>query len=362
MKWTRLHTIGAIVIGLLLAATVAAVAIWSESKHLRDENAYMQPVVRAVFADERLWLLLIDGTLASMSQTDSTVGPVALKGKVQDICKSKDRLIAVVTDADDRWLVQEHSSGDWSVKATISADGEVPVALACPDQTDQIIIVTNRRLVTVQEGGTRSVRLAGEVQSGLVNAVAFAEGGKVWVGLNAGEWGGGLWRIDVKSGTVEAVERNRSGDLCGGPLNGGCDPVNGITSAPWDRSCVVAAIGLVHFMSHGRLIEVCDTDIRRIYFKPLAPQPPRGTLDDGEPSSTVAFYGLARSGRTVWAVGLDGLYGFSGEREPEFRPLPKFENRAGYLVSFEVPGVVLVMTGANQRAALSGSVPIMAVR
>jgi hypothetical protein len=184
----------------------------------------------------------------------------------------------------------------------------------------------------------------------------------VWVGFNVGEWGGGLRRISRNNGTVQTVERNRSGELCGGPLNSGCDPVNGVITAPWNPACVVAAIGLVHMMSHGRIVEVCGSNVRRLYYKALDPQPPRNKLDEGEPASTVAFFGLTRNGNTWWAVGIDGLYRFDGAHQPMFSPLPKFENKGGYWVSFAVPGIALVLTDVNQRRSMSGSVPIMAAR
>jgi hypothetical protein len=96
--------------------------------------------------------------------------------------------------------------------------------------------------------------------------------------------------------------------------------------------------------------------------KPLDPQPPRGTLEEGEPSSTVAFFGLARRGNLLWTIGVDGIYRFTGQQAPDFRPLPKFQNKGGYWVSFDIPGIALVMTDVNQRASVSGAVPIMAVR
>jgi hypothetical protein len=115
-------------------------------------------------------------------------------------------------------------------------------------------------------------------------------------------------------------------------------------------------------MSHGRLVEVCGTQVRRLYFKPLDPQFPHGSIDEGEPASTVAFSGLARRGQALWAVGSDGLYRFTEPRSPEFRPFPKFRNAGGYRISFDVPGIVLVMPDVNGPAFTSGAVPLMAVR
>ncbi|TGX44278.1 hypothetical protein E5A74_05610 [Sphingomonas naasensis] len=124
----------------------------------------------------------------------------------------------------------------------------------------------------------------------------------------------------------------------------------------------MAAIGLVHMMSHGRVVTVCNGRVQRLYFKPFEPQPPYGRLDDGEPASTVAFFGLARAADAVWAVGIDGLYRFDGTLPPRFRPLPKFEDRDGYSVSFDIPGIALVLTDVNQRRSLSGAVPLLVAR
>ncbi|WP_334183301.1 hypothetical protein [Novosphingobium sp.] len=208
----------------------------------------------------------------------------------------------------------------------------------------------------------RAVKLSEELQPPFAIGTALINGNTIWIGFNAGEWGGGLRRITRGEGKIEVVEKNQSGELCGGPLNTECDPVNGIVASPSNPSCVVAAVGLVHMMSHGRIVEVCDETVRRLYFKPDNPQPPYGKLDKGEPASTTAFFGLTRAGDTVWALGTDGLYRFDGSSSPQFRSLPKFENRGGYQVSFDVPGVVLLMTDVNQRRSLSGAVPIMVPR
>ena len=161
---------------------------------------------------------------------------------------------------------------------------------------------------------------------------------------------------------VATVEQNGSGASCGGPLDAGCDPVTSLIAAPGNRACVIAAIALVHMIEHGRIVEICGNHVRRLFFKPLDPQPPHGSLDDGEPALTVAFFGLARGEKGWWAVGTDGLYRFQGDRPAEFLPLPRFENKGGYRVSFAVPGLALVETGVNQRRSMSGSVPLVAAR
>jgi hypothetical protein len=72
-----------------------------------------------------------------------------------------------------------------------------------------------------------ALRLSGPIQA-LVTAAVHVTPQAVFVGLNAGEWGGGLKRIDRRSGGVETIERNTTGGLCDGPLNTDCDPVQGL--------------------------------------------------------------------------------------------------------------------------------------
>lgn len=343
----------------------AAVGIWASSKSaapVAAEQYQAQDIRRAVFADGRLWMMSDEGSLLSLRSTDSRPERVRTEGKVIEICKSQGHLLALIQAGSGHWSVQRRGSDGWDTGLRIASDNETLTALGCTDDGSAVTIVTNRRLLEVENAAVRAVKLSQELESPFAIAAALITGDTIWVGLNIGEWGGGLRRIRRSDGMVEVVESNRSKELCGGPLNTGCDPVNGIVASPSNPSCAIAAIGLVHFMSHGRIVEVCDGSVRRLYFKALDPQPPYGTRDEGEPSSTIAFFGLSRAGNRIWAIGTDGLYRFEGSLPPQFRPLPKFENRGGYRVSFEVPGLVLLMTDVNQSHSLSGTVPIMAAR
>lgn len=350
----------AIIAAAFLAAAVQAGSNDTSPSEDAEQGA-MPPIVRAVFAHDRLWMLHLDGSLVSLDPDGAKPEAVASTGKLIEICKSASRLTAIMDDGSGAWTLQQYSPGRWVVAAKLPTDGDTLVALDCVSGGD-ITLVTNRRLLEVQGGTVHALRLKQELQPPLVNGTALTTGDAVWVGFNIGEWGGGLRRIDRKDGQIAIIERNQSGKLCGGPLNTACDPVNGVAVSPWKPSCVVAAVGLVHMSAHGRIVEVCGKEIRRLFFKSLDPQPPHGTLDDGEPSSTVAFFGLAHGDRALWAIGIDGLYRFTGPQPPEFQPFPKFRNKGGYWVSFDVPGIALVMTGVNQRASMSGEVSMMALR
>lgn len=328
------------------------------------EEALAPMVVRAIFADGRLWLLHADGLLASMRQEAGEPKPLYGSGTVADMCRLGGRLIVVThDDSSGRWLIRSRTASAWGGALEVPTGGDSLITFNC--HGERMTLVTDRRLIEVAGREMQSTPLSerfGSAKTGPpATSTSHVDDDAVWIGFNVGEWGGGLVRIGRGTGRVEWVERNRSGELCGGPLNRDCDPVNGIVASPWRPSCVVAAIGLVHMMSHGRIVQVCGTDVQRLYFKPLDPQPPNLTFDEGEPPSTVAFYGLDGRGDTLWSVGIDGLYRLSRNRI-EFRPLPQFQTRGAYLISFDIPGVTLVMTGSNQRTAMSGSIPIMALQ
>ncbi|RIX31943.1 hypothetical protein [Sphingomonas edaphi] len=365
MNWTspakrRLIFVSAAIIAATAAATVYACSSQSASSDDTEESE-MQPIKSAVYVNDRLWLLHDDGSLVSLGPSDAKPEKVTAPGKLIEICKLGGSLVAVASGAN-AWTVEQQQSAGWVVRAKLPTEGDSIAAIGCDGSANVVTVVTNKRVLDVAGDTVRTLKLKQELKPPFANGIALATSDAVWLGFNVGEWGGGLKRIARSGGQVQAVARNRSGELCGGPLNTECDPVTGIVSAPWDRSCVVASIGLVHMMSHGRLVEVCGNDVRRLYFKALDPQPPNNRLDDGEPASTVAFFGLQGAPSSLWAVGLDGLYRFDGKQSPTFQPLPKFENKGGYWVSFDVPGVALVMTDVNQRLSMSGSVPIMAVR
>jgi hypothetical protein len=99
--------------------------------------------------------------------------------------------------------------------------------------------------------------------------VSQVQGGVLWLGLNAGEWGGGLRRITLADGVMGAPSDIDPKTLCGGALNPGCHPVTGLAPDPSHPDCVLAAVGLVHMMSHGGVVRVCGKDVSLAYAKPI---------------------------------------------------------------------------------------------
>ena len=294
------------------------------------------------------------GIVFSVSQGEAQRREEVLPEPALDLCASKGQLLAL-TSAGRSWTISRRNDAKWVPEASLSPTDAL-VGMTCA--ADAVAVVTTTQVFVIRSGKTDELVLSRSLPRGLTSSL-HVEGDQLFVGINRGEWGGGLLRADLNTGRVEAIDR-RTGELCGGPLNADCDPVQGVSSEPWNPGCVVAAVGLVHFIPTGRLVEICGDDVqtllsREFKLKDLPAAKERKNI------ATVAFFGVAQAGDTLLAVGVDGVYRLSGKRVQQ-QPFPEFHDVGGIKVSFEIPGFVLVLTDVNRRASVSGSVPLLVPR
>lgn len=310
-----------------------------------------------------MWILSDDGVLSSIEPSaDERVREIT-PSKVLDICALAGRvaLVAVDEKGGALWPMYIHRiDGAWAKFASVRQEGDRVVGLTCGTNDGELL--TNKRLILLRqdEVGLPSlipVPLRGALRGGLITSI-HSEPNALWTGIDAGEWGGGLMRVDISTGQVTAVEKNTSGALCGGPLNSACDPVNGIEDEPWSPGCLVVSIGLEHMLDRGRLVEVCPAGIRTLSELPLGAEVGR----DGTPLNTVPFFGIVRAGNTLWVGGADGLYQITKDGAVRDGAFPAFKGVGGVFVNFDNPQFVLVLTQINSRAAISGRTPMLVAR
>jgi hypothetical protein len=338
--------------GLIAAMPVRAFAVEPE----RGQVSFLK---RAVFAEGQLWVLSDAGDLSSIAEGQDTRVAETLPENASDLCvRDGHPLIITAGKGGSTWTLRQRINGTWSVATMIQTEGDGLLAMDC---ADRVTLLTTRRLIEIKGDRQSAVILSEKLSRGLVSST-YGTADQFFVGLNAGEWGGGLRRIDRRSGKITAVEHNSSGELCGGPLNTSCDPVNGITAEPWNPDCIVVVVGLVHFEPHGRVVEVCGNEVRRLYYKEYGQNRPTPRRKDDEPFSTVAFFGLTQKDDTLWAAGIDGIYNIGSDGTAHVVPLPSFKDIGGISISFDLPQFVLVLTEVNQRRSLSGAVPLLVPR
>jgi hypothetical protein len=314
----------------------------------------------AVFAQGRVWLLSDAGTLSSVTEGQAERVAEALPEKTSRLCVRDGRPMVVTLSSDGAaWTLRQRTDSAWMVVATIPSEGDGLLAIAC--DSSEVTLLSTRRLIGFTGKAERAVALSGKLNQGRVTSL-YGASDQVFVGINAGEWGGGLRRIDRWSGKIAVVEQNATGELCGGPLNTECDPVNGIAADPWKPDCIAVAVGLVHFFPSGRLVEVCSDKVELLYEPSIRDDRfPLQSRND-ERYNKVAFFGLARQGSDLWAAGIDGIHVISASGASRTIPLPDFKDFDGVRISFDVPQIVLVLTSINQRLSVSGAVPILVPR
>jgi hypothetical protein len=336
----------------------------AEAQEDRDPNSRNRMISRAVFADERLWLLTDQGQLSSLAEGERTRRIHDLGAKVIDVCVRANMPIALTGERGDgeSWTIWRWQAGSWRTARTIARRFDALVALSCG--ADEEMVLTSQRLIDLT-GRSRAVTLSEPLYPAQVRTVVHVTPEAAWVGINRGEWGGGLRRIDRRSGAVTIVERNGTGDLCDGPLNTACDPVNGIATIPWRPQCVAAAIGLIHMEAHGRIASICPDGVNQLFVAADAVDPSNAAEAEQAAKGgygAVAFFGLAATQDALIAAGHNGLYRIDARGAGARQPWPRFTEVDGILVSFALPNLVLVMSELNRRASVSGVAPLMAVR
>jgi hypothetical protein len=333
----------------------------SPPEHQEDEGKRFteRAIKRAMFADERLWLLNDGGGLSSVRPGDRKRQEERAPGAVVDMCTVENVPRLLTEDGSLLRLWRGGSSGWQELARLPKAKGDEVLGLAC--SPTRSIVLTRKRVLLLEGAAQRSISVAGHIGGPAVVSNLLDVGSALYVWLNAGEWGGGLSRIELSDGRVSKPSV-KGKDLCSGPLNVACDPVNGVARKPGDPSCLIVAVGLVHFFPHGRLTEVCGSKIRRYFYKPYTLETTWPLDPPTEPSSTVPFFGLTEADGKLWAVGSDGLYEIVPNEQPKFHRMPEFYDAGGIAVSFDMPGLVLIRTSINQRVSVSGAVSLVVSR
>lgn len=355
-----------LMLGLVLAIGSAAM-LWEryspdayltqvESVRPGQENSLR----RAVFASGRLWLLSDAGQLWTVDEATRNVARSEVPERVVGLCAGS-LSVAIVQDGgagSETWAIHRLTGPNWQLVAEVDKMGEGLVGLVC-DQS-ALILITSGRLVSVEAQNQTTLRLSNRIPARPTSTI-LATPAKLFVGLSEGEFGGGLMVVDRRTGAVRDVNSNTSGELCGGPLNPECDPVNGLAMSPWRTDCIVAAIGLTHLGAHGRLIEVCDDQVTRIYVGTCPVETDGRGYSDGEPYCSEPLFGAVAIGSSVVAVGYSGVIAIDARGVAQRQGEPRYEPYGPFEIDFG-PDLIFVMSSANRRTSMGPDTPLLAAR
>ncbi|HEU5407021.1 MAG TPA: hypothetical protein VFU48_04605, partial [Nitrospira sp.] len=324
-------------------------------------------IAEGVVLDGRLWLR---GTLGKNALGDRSGGLVSFG--IADQSRSvhfEKGVIALAKDGHNLWVLRQSSSNKHTFIVALWKSGrfedvgefkspskDLPLALL--SNSGVVTVLTNETIRTLSPGHAwKSVPLKGKFRLGVQMAVASPTiGGNAYVGINRGEWGGGLQKVDLRTGDITNIERRDGKGLCDGPLNSDCDPVTGVIPDPQTKECVLASVGLVHlFTSEGRILRVCGEKVTIVSEKSVSPQ------NGNKRRMTEAFFGLAPAADDgYWAITWRALYRFdaNGNQTGEY-PLPKLQPVSGIYLSHDLPGALVVRTDVNWSVSTSGYTPLV---
>src|ERR1700687_1428646 len=341
---------------IVLLIFLSGVALRAAPQSPRQQREQGDPILghriaKGIVLDGKLWLRGTEvsrkggpGGLISLGLADDSRAVHFQRGVV-DIEKSGHDLWVLRQVAPDvrEFVVSIWRSGAFEdLGRFISTDKDEPIVLLNSAGSPSVLSHDALRVLSGAHHDWQLIALKGQLRWGVQVSVASPRSGKsIYVGVNRGEWGGGLQRVDIQTGVVTNIERRDSKDLCSGPLNSDCDPVTGLVSDPQEEDCVLVAVGLVHLsISKGQILRVCGDRVTSIVEEPAT-----GGIG-GKMKMTEAFYGLAPAGDSCfWGITWRALYRFAvdGKLEREY-PLPKLKPVSGVDLSRQLPGVIGVGT------------------
>ena len=308
-------------------------------------------ISQVAFADGHLWILSDEGTLSRIDEGSDRQWRVSFTDPVLDLRTQNGTPIVITGKRPGAkvWTLHRWNGRGWTAAMDIPAHEDGLIAVA--SSPTGVTLLTTASLIDVTAGRRQETRVYWPAKiSPYPLTSMLPQPQRVLVGFNGGEFGGGLWSIDRKSGKVTGIDGSRPEEPCRGPLE--CDPITALSPKPADPDCAFVAIGLVHMLQRGRIDEVCDKTARTVYEVPVK--------DDYH--STEPFFSLVIVESNVLAVGRHGIYQLERDGGASVSPMPPFQRIGGLDVSFGDPRVVLTYTKVNQRRSLSGSVPLMTGR
>jgi hypothetical protein len=347
---------GIIYLLLLASGLTTGAAIGASPARPDSRGKERNPsVIRAIYHDRTLLILTADGRIRAWHEGAKVSVPVAAPKKTGSFCANGDRLYLVAVDDDGkRIIVWRGAPGAWSqVLQLAGGENDSFVALDCSGSDP--VMLTASAIRFLNSGQKVAINQQQPRQPGYFTTLQH--GGYLYVGANAGEWGGGLRRFPLVGGSEEIVDASDPATLCGGKLNRACHPVTGLAPDPVRPDCILATTGLIHMsLSHGSVLRICNTEITVAFTKPFKRALPRND-DPARPKGTesnIPFYSLGKGASGVWAVGSDGIYRFADDGLPAFTAFPQVFQMPASGIDWSHRDFVLVATDMNQRHSVSG--------
>ncbi len=311
---------------------------------------------QAVLFDHRLWIASDSKEVWAVEETTNQINGWEFRDRVSSLLRTGNRLLATTASAEGERVLWERRGEDWrQVRAwrhekrprwlTMAADG------------DQLVLAESTRAQVIdRDGREREVTFTQAIPGGHHVSAALTSGA-LYVGLDSGEFGGGLWRVDLSTGSMTEVRGSGlqppppDDPLCGPSLYHECAPVTAVVADPARPGCVLASVGMSHMGStHGAVHRVCGEAIERLWYEQLR--------DRGSPwtgySDSAAVWGLLPAPGGFWAATNHGLVRREAGRADQVWTTLAIETLGGVTQSRQLAGVRLVWSAHQAAVSVGG--------
>jgi hypothetical protein len=278
---------------------------------------------------------------------------------VLDIAKMDGQLWLLRNAGPTHFKVEVLGNAQSTIPELIASGKNMPLFLSFRANVPVVMSSDTAWIYSGDSRAWRAITLSSPLKLGVQQEIVILENGTAYAGANLGEWGGGLQRVDLTTGTVSTIEKRESNQLCSGPLNSECDPVTSVIPDAINANCVIAAVGLSHFLTSGRILRVCGSEVSVIWARSV-----KTSFGNRAISETLPIFGLAVNPKGgFWSVSPGELHSFrsNGEHDKKI-PMPKLRKVSGVALSTDIEGIVVVSTDANWAVSLSGYTPLVASR
>lgn len=322
----------ALILCLFLAACSPPQQRPAPQDEARDsqEESYL---VRLAGQGDRLWTLSDNGRLTYIDLTKKTRVEQPLPEPGRDMCLRHGDVWTLTSKAPDRgpWTLRRLDGTAWKTEAVLDKPSGWLRGMDCTG--DAVTILTENRISDVRQGRITTLPLSHDFDRG--RTVFYKTATHLYVGVDKGEFGSGLYLIDRQRGTVGLMDTEPK-VLCEGDALNRCHNIFALASPPWRKACLAIAVNMPMSGDSG-IVELCGTRARELYRERLSVEEARHSRENG-------FYGLSAVGERLYAVGDGGLYVFHQGRLEARKPLPTLETIGGVRLTKVDTGVVLVST------------------
>lgn len=329
--------------------------LFSNIANASDINA----IVRLQKNNDTVFILSDHEKIYSFDIDTRVITPINDFGNIKDFCIANKNIYTVKAHNEYR--------KDFEIFKSDFAKNSLPVSIfRAADKSDTFIslhcinnspiLINTKSIVKISQNQINYLPIIfGEGQKKIwgLHALGPIIKNELYFGVNRGEWGGGLYKINLTNGHIKDIFPAGKNKILH------AENVQSIIQSPFNKNCVIFTIGLQHIiLQYGGLYQYCGKSISKIYEKEIVFENKENEKNFSF-KQTMPFYDLIANGNDLFAAAPDGIYHFYKNKFIKKYEIGKFEDIGGIWANFDHPKFIVLTNSINSRHSLSNAIPIL---